>query len=163
MNPDRVAFIGVYETVRDGVPAEDSFRLTVGSLLGVPLGSVREPSPATGTPAGVGFGRKPPRWLKPGEEVIIAGSVSDEEAKKRYPQGWKAPKTYIGSCLNRNKPDSDQLGRLRLPKSGMVRAVERGEGMGSPVPDTDCTSEISVLLIRPFTVTSSRKLLAVTG
>jgi 2-keto-4-pentenoate hydratase/2-oxohepta-3-ene-1,7-dioic acid hydratase in catechol pathway len=26
---------------------------------------------ATGTPAGVGFGRKPPRWLKPGEEVIV--------------------------------------------------------------------------------------------
>ncbi|MGH9647824.1 MAG: fumarylacetoacetate hydrolase family protein [Bryobacteraceae bacterium] len=25
----------------------------------------------TGTPAGVGFGRKPPRWLKPGEEVVI--------------------------------------------------------------------------------------------
>jgi 2-keto-4-pentenoate hydratase/2-oxohepta-3-ene-1,7-dioic acid hydratase in catechol pathway len=26
---------------------------------------------ATGTPGGVGFARKPPRWLKPGEEVII--------------------------------------------------------------------------------------------
>jgi len=26
---------------------------------------------ATGTPAGVGFGRKPPRWLKPGEEVVV--------------------------------------------------------------------------------------------
>jgi 2-keto-4-pentenoate hydratase/2-oxohepta-3-ene-1,7-dioic acid hydratase in catechol pathway len=26
---------------------------------------------ATGTPAGVGFARKPPRWLKPGEEVVI--------------------------------------------------------------------------------------------
>jgi len=26
---------------------------------------------ATGTPAGVGFGRKPPRWLRPGEEVIV--------------------------------------------------------------------------------------------
>jgi len=25
----------------------------------------------TGTPAGGGFGRKPPRWLKPGEEVIV--------------------------------------------------------------------------------------------
>ena len=29
------------------------------------------------------------------EDVIIAGSVSDEEAKKIYPQGWKAPKPYI--------------------------------------------------------------------
>jgi 2-keto-4-pentenoate hydratase/2-oxohepta-3-ene-1,7-dioic acid hydratase in catechol pathway len=26
---------------------------------------------ATGTPAGVGFARKPPRWLKPGEETIV--------------------------------------------------------------------------------------------
>jgi len=26
---------------------------------------------ATGTPAGVGFARKPPRWLQPGEEVIV--------------------------------------------------------------------------------------------
>jgi thioredoxin-dependent peroxiredoxin len=36
----------------------------------------------------------PVNW-KDGEEVIIAGSVSDEEAKKTYPQGWKAPKPYI--------------------------------------------------------------------
>ena len=27
--------------------------------------------------------------------VIIAGSVTDEDAKKQYPQGWKAPKPYI--------------------------------------------------------------------
>ena len=36
----------------------------------------------------------PVNW-KQGEEVIISGSVSDEEAKKTYPQGWKAPKPYI--------------------------------------------------------------------
>jgi alkyl hydroperoxide reductase subunit AhpC len=36
----------------------------------------------------------PVNW-KPGEEVIIAGSVSDDEAKKQYPQGWKAPKPYL--------------------------------------------------------------------
>ena len=36
----------------------------------------------------------PVNWL-PGEDVIIAGSVSDEEAKQRYPQGWKAPKPYL--------------------------------------------------------------------
>jgi alkyl hydroperoxide reductase subunit AhpC len=35
----------------------------------------------------------PVNW-KPGEDVIIAGSVSDEEAKRRYPEGWKAPKPY---------------------------------------------------------------------
>ena len=36
----------------------------------------------------------PVNW-KPGEDVIIAGSVSDEDAKKRYPLGWKAPRPYI--------------------------------------------------------------------
>src|SRR5258705_8975848 len=35
------------------------------------------------------------RWWKQGEDVIIAGSVSDDEAKTIYPQGWKAPKPYI--------------------------------------------------------------------
>ena len=32
----------------------------------------------------------PANW-KPGHDVIIAGSVSDEDAKKTYPDGWKAP------------------------------------------------------------------------
>jgi alkyl hydroperoxide reductase subunit AhpC len=36
----------------------------------------------------------PVNW-KRGEDVIIAGSVSDEEARKIYPQGWEAPRPYI--------------------------------------------------------------------
>ena len=36
----------------------------------------------------------PANW-KPGQDVIIAGSVSDEEAKKQYPGGWNAPKPYL--------------------------------------------------------------------
>jgi thioredoxin-dependent peroxiredoxin len=36
----------------------------------------------------------PVNW-KHGEDVIIAGSVSDDEARKIYPQGWKAPKPYL--------------------------------------------------------------------
>jgi alkyl hydroperoxide reductase subunit AhpC len=36
----------------------------------------------------------PAQW-KPGEDVIIAGSVSNEEAKQKYPQGWKMPKPYL--------------------------------------------------------------------
>ena len=36
----------------------------------------------------------PADW-KQGEDVIIAGSVSDDEAKKTYPQGWKAPRPYL--------------------------------------------------------------------
>jgi len=36
----------------------------------------------------------PVNW-KQGEDVIIAGSVSDDEAKQKYPEGWKAPKPYL--------------------------------------------------------------------
>ena len=36
----------------------------------------------------------PVNW-KQGEDVIIAGSVSNDEAKAKYPGGWKAPKPYL--------------------------------------------------------------------
>ncbi len=36
----------------------------------------------------------PVNW-KQGDDVIIAGSVSDEEARRIYPEGWKAPRPYI--------------------------------------------------------------------
>jgi thioredoxin-dependent peroxiredoxin len=36
----------------------------------------------------------PVNW-KQGEDVIIAGSVSDDQAKEIYPDGWESPKPYI--------------------------------------------------------------------
>ena len=36
----------------------------------------------------------PANW-EPGEDVIISGSVSDDEARKAYPNGWRAPKPYL--------------------------------------------------------------------
>jgi alkyl hydroperoxide reductase subunit AhpC len=36
----------------------------------------------------------PVNW-KQGEDVIISGAVSEDEAKKTYPNGWKSPKPYI--------------------------------------------------------------------
>jgi len=36
----------------------------------------------------------PANW-EPGEDVIIAGSVSDAEATKVYPNGWRAPRPYM--------------------------------------------------------------------
>jgi alkyl hydroperoxide reductase subunit AhpC len=36
----------------------------------------------------------PVNW-KPGEDVIIQGSVSDDEAKKLFPDGWKSPRPYL--------------------------------------------------------------------
>jgi alkyl hydroperoxide reductase subunit AhpC len=36
----------------------------------------------------------PVNW-KPGQDVIIAPSVSDDDAKKKYPGGWKTVKPYL--------------------------------------------------------------------
>src|SRR3954468_12017804 len=36
----------------------------------------------------------PVNW-KPGEDVIIAGSVSNDQAKEMWPHGWEAPQPYI--------------------------------------------------------------------
>ena len=36
----------------------------------------------------------PVNWQQ-GDNVIIAGSVSDEDAKKTYPDGWESPRPYI--------------------------------------------------------------------
>ena len=36
----------------------------------------------------------PVNW-KDGEDVIIVPAVSDDEAKERFPEGWKAPKPYM--------------------------------------------------------------------
>ena len=36
----------------------------------------------------------PANW-KQGQDVIIAGSVSDDDAKKLFPGGWNAPKPYL--------------------------------------------------------------------
>ena len=36
----------------------------------------------------------PVNW-KRGEDVIIAGSVSDDEAREKYPDGWDSPRPYI--------------------------------------------------------------------
>jgi thioredoxin-dependent peroxiredoxin len=36
----------------------------------------------------------PANWMQ-GDDVIIAGSVTDDEAKTIYPDGWKSPRPYI--------------------------------------------------------------------
>jgi alkyl hydroperoxide reductase subunit AhpC len=36
----------------------------------------------------------PANW-QPGGDVIISSAVSDEEAKAKYPDGWKSPKPYL--------------------------------------------------------------------
>src|SRR4029078_1515951 len=36
----------------------------------------------------------PVNWQQ-GDKVIIAGSVSDDEAQETYPEGWESPRPYI--------------------------------------------------------------------
>lgn len=36
----------------------------------------------------------PAQW-QPGDDVIIAGSVTDEAAKEKYPDGWEAPRPWL--------------------------------------------------------------------
>jgi alkyl hydroperoxide reductase subunit AhpC len=36
----------------------------------------------------------PAQW-QPGDDVIIAGSVTNDEAKEKYPDGWETPRPYI--------------------------------------------------------------------
>jgi alkyl hydroperoxide reductase subunit AhpC len=36
----------------------------------------------------------PAQW-QPGDDVIIAGSVSDEQAREKYPEGWDAPRPWL--------------------------------------------------------------------
>jgi len=44
----------------------------------------------------------PVNW-KDGEDVIIQGTVSDEDAKSKFPKGWKAPKPYLRLTPQPNK------------------------------------------------------------
>jgi len=36
----------------------------------------------------------PAQW-RPGDDAVLAGSVSDEEARERYPEGWEQPLPYM--------------------------------------------------------------------
>jgi alkyl hydroperoxide reductase subunit AhpC len=36
----------------------------------------------------------PVNW-QPGDNVIISGTVSDDQAREQYPDGWESPKPYI--------------------------------------------------------------------
>ena len=51
----------------------------------------------------------PVNWQQ-GEKVIIAGSVSNEEAKEIWPDGWEEPKPYIRIV---DQPESDVLAESR--------------------------------------------------
>ena len=50
----------------------------------------------------------PANW-QPGDDVIISGSVSDDEARKKYPGGWKAPRPYLRIVPQPTEKDSSGM------------------------------------------------------
>ncbi len=58
----------------------------------------------------------PVNW-QPGEDVIIVGSVSNEEAKTIYPSGWKEPKPYLRIVP---QPAADGASRVHYKRAGIA-------------------------------------------
>jgi alkyl hydroperoxide reductase subunit AhpC len=56
----------------------------------------------------------PVNWRR-GEDVIIAGSVSNDEAKTIYPDGWRSPRPYIRIVP---QPGSEENGELSMRETG---------------------------------------------
>jgi hypothetical protein len=81
----------------------------------------------------------PVNW-KQGEDVIIAGSVSDEDAKKTYPDGWKAPRPYIRIVPRRSR----QAGR----RYDRYDRYDRYGRYGAPSYPRTCCRLSSVRLAR---------------
>ena len=90
----------------------------------------------------------PVNW-KLGEDVIIAGSVSDDEAKKTYPDGWKAPRPYL---------------RI-VPQPGVLKNVVRYRREG--IATFDATTETIFKYMsagnHPHTAFKSHRLVGVSG
>ena len=72
----------------------------------------------------------PVNW-KDGEDVIIVGAVSDEDAKTKFPKGWKAPSP---TCASRPSPTSRpprrRAGRLSRGRTPSRRRAGTGGGGG---------------------------------
>ena len=70
----------------------------------------------------------PVNWQQ-GEDVIIAGSVSNDEAKETYPDGWKEPRPYIrivpAAAVEANSAAADRGDHVD-PRARVERGVEPG-------------------------------------
>jgi len=55
----------------------------------------------------------PANW-ESGEDVIIVSSVSDDDAKKLYPEGWRAPKPYMRFVAQPGAPKTDHHSKAHL-------------------------------------------------
>jgi alkyl hydroperoxide reductase subunit AhpC len=79
----------------------------------------------------------PVNW-KQGEDVIIAGSVSDAEAKTIYPAGWRAPARISESCpphADRLLPNPAGTSGSETRKVAAVRAIRPGPAKRDAIPE----------------------------
>ena len=76
---------------RDGVMANTVMTLSlVGGIIGIALGALFSTIISTFTPVPSAV-----EMWSVALGVIITAAVSDEEAKQKFPQGWKTPKPYL--------------------------------------------------------------------
>ena len=66
----------------------------------------------------------PVNWQK-GEKVIIAGSVSNDEAKEKYPDGWEEPRPYIRLVPQPTSAVDRRLGHRGGDRESPVRVALR--------------------------------------
>ena len=59
----------------------------------------------------------PAQWQQ-GEDVIISGSVSDDEARETYPDGWESPPPTSGSSRSRPRAERQALIAIRARPAG---------------------------------------------
>ena len=74
----------------------------------------------------------PVNWAQ-GDDVIIAGSVSNDEAKQIWPDGWEEPKPYIRIVPDprRSPPPRSSLGERAPPRPEYRPRPVRDRGAGS--------------------------------
>ena len=58
----------------------------------------------------------PAQW-QPGEDVIIAGSVSNDQAKEIWPDGWQSPKPYIRIVPSPNGSSNGTTSAFEVPRA----------------------------------------------
>ena len=64
----------------------------------------------------------PAQWQQ-GDDVIIAGSVSNDQAKEIYPDGWEEPRPYIRIVPQPEKVSELGAQSRRSSRSPRIRAV----------------------------------------
>jgi hypothetical protein len=71
----------------------------------------------------------PANW-EPGEDVIIAASVPDDEAKQIYPNGWRAPRPYLRivaqPATNVVRYEKERIATFDVPTEKVFRYMSAG-------------------------------------